>query len=136
MADDIPVWSPEDHLDRVFDSLCSAIQRGGALIGVFPAMEAVLYRGYLIHERERHGAPARTAVGGLEQGRQAVGMGTLREHRGEKFFHAFELRRRLRQAGFRRVRLGRVLHARGEAVAHGGFAGEPPTWDWLVRAET
>ena len=47
-----------------------------------------------------------------------------------------ELRRRLRQAGFRRLRFARVVHGWGDLPGVvDGFAGEPPTWDWLVRAE-
>src|SRR5262245_22939268 len=48
------VLSPDPKtLDRIFRELASTLRPGGILLGVFPAMEAVLYHGLLIHERER-----------------------------------------------------------------------------------
>jgi len=124
----------DDRLDRIFESLHAAIRPGGWLIGVFPAMESVLYRGFLVHECERAAAGASRV---LEQRRHTLAqVADPRERRGQKFFHGFELRRRLRHAGFRRLRFGRVVHGWTDLPdIPDGFAGEPPTWDWLVRGE-
>src|SRR5262245_5646067 len=55
------VLTPDpDALDRIFQELARTLRRGGVFLGVFPAMEATLYQGFLIHERERQAhAPAR-----------------------------------------------------------------------------
>jgi hypothetical protein len=129
------------RLDRIFAGLRDVLRPRGVLIGVFPAMETVLYQGFLIHERERrcYGASlarARTSRI-LERARYDFVHAIYSDGAGaQKFFYAFELRRRLRCAGFRQVRLGRVAYPWGDALGgYESFPGEPPMWDWLVRAE-
>jgi SAM-dependent methyltransferase len=138
------VLTPDStRLDRIFSQLRSTLRPGGLLVGVFPAMEAVLYQGFLIHERERRRhrpatARARTSRI-LERSKYDFVHGTFRvEGRArQKFFYAFELRHRLRRAGFHRIRIGRVRYPWGEAIGgYESFPGEPLMWDWLVRAET
>lgn len=129
------------QLDRIFAELRATLQPDGVLLGVFPAMEPVLYQGFLIHERERRRvdpARARAATSRLlERAKFDFVHGTYTEAgQVQKFFYAFELRHRLRQAGFRRLRVGRVCYPWGEAVGgYESFPGEPPMWDWFVRAE-
>ena len=137
------VLTPDpERLDRIFTGLARVLRPCGVLLGVFPAMEAVLYNGFLIHERERRRrepTAARTATSRiLERARYDFVHGTYTEgRRAQKFFYAFELRHRLRQAGFRRLRLGRIEYPWSEAVGgYERFPGEPPMWDWLVRADT
>jgi len=136
------VLTPDSaRLDRIFGELQRVLRPGGILLGVFPAMEPVLYQGFLIHERERRrhdAARARLRTSRiLERAKYDFVHGTYREGpRTQKFFYAFELRYRLRRAGFRRLRIGRVTYPWGEAVGgYENFPGEPPMWDWLVRAE-
>jgi SAM-dependent methyltransferase len=127
------------RLDRIFAELAAVLRPGGTLVAIFPPMEAILYQGFLIHERERRhnptGARVRTSRI-LERAKYDFVHGTYKEADGaQKFFYDFELRHRLRRAGFRRVRLGRVPYAWGDAVGgYESFPGEPPMWDWLVRA--
>ena len=135
------VLTPDgERLDRIFDALRTVLRPGGVLLGIFPAMEPVLYQGFLIHERERrrHGAARarRRTSRILERAKYDFVHGTYREgKRAQKFFYGFELTHRLRRAGFRRVRLGRVTYPWGDAVGgYESFPGEPPMWDWLVRA--
>jgi SAM-dependent methyltransferase len=136
------VLTPETRrLDRIFAELHAVLRRGGELLGVFPAMEAILYQGYLIHERERRAhAPTharRRTSRILERGKYDFVHGTYDQGSGtQKFFYAFELTHRLRRAGFRRARLGRVTYPWGDALGgYERFPGEAPMWDWLVRTE-
>ena len=136
------VLTPDaERLDRIFDGLRAVLCPGGVLLGIFPAMEPVLYQGFLIHERERRTheplrARRRTSRI-LERAKYDFVHGTYRAGvRTQKFFYGFELRHRLRRAGFRRVRLGRVTYPWGPAVGgYESFPGEPPMWDWLVRSD-
>lgn len=135
------VLTPDpDRLDRIFGELLRVVRPGGHLVGVFPAMEPVLYQGFLIHERERRRhdrARARARTDRiLERTKYDFVHATYREGaRTQKFFYGFELTGRLRRAGFRAVRLGRVTYPWGDAVGgYESFPGEPPMWDWLVRA--
>jgi len=136
------VLTPDSaRLDRIFDGLRRVLRPGGVFLGVFPAMEAVLYQGFMIHERERRRyTPARARMRTsriLERAKYDFVHGTYCEDtRAQKFFYAFELTYRLRRAGFRQVRLGRVTYPWTDVLGgYERFPGEPPMWDWLVRAE-
>jgi len=135
--------SPDpDKLGRMFASLQGVLKPGGTLLGIFPAMEPVVYQGLLIHERERrrsrqaHRARSR-ADRILERDKFDFVHGTYRDDDGgtQKFFYGFELEYRLRQVGFRRVRLGRVCYAWEDVGGYEQFPDEPPMWDWFVRAD-
>jgi SAM-dependent methyltransferase len=134
------VLTPDpDRLDRVFAELAATLRPSGVLLGIFPAMEAILYQGLLIHERERRRstperARAKTSAI-LERAKYDFVHGTYREaETAQKFFYAFELEYRLRRAGFRHIRLGRVLYPWETVGGYESFPAEPPMWDWLVRA--
>lgn len=125
--------------ERIFGELGATLKPGGVLLGVFPAMEPVLYQALLIHERERRGraprAACRRADAILEHDRYDFVHGTYTEDGAtQKFFYGFELVWRLRQAGFRRVRLGRVVYPWSDVGGYERFPGAPPMWDWFVRA--
>jgi SAM-dependent methyltransferase len=128
------------RLDCMFGELRRVLRPGGALVAVFAAMEPVLYQAYLIHQRERRqhdGVRARRRADRiLERTRYDFVHATYREGaHTQKFFYAFELVHRLRRAGFRRIRLGRVTYPWNDAIGgYERFPGEPPMWDWLVRA--
>src|SRR5581483_8472954 len=118
----------------------SVLRPGGVLLGIFPAMEAVLYQGLLIDERERRHLPldrARARTGALlDAERYDFVHGVYREgEQAQKLFYAFELGHRLRRAGFRRARLARLPYDWDNVGGFEPFPDEPPMWDWLVRAE-
>jgi SAM-dependent methyltransferase len=135
------VLTPDpERLDRILTGLHATLRPGGLLLGIFPAMEPVLYQGLLIHERERRRLPAgraRTRTDAiLERDKYDFVRATFSEADGtQKFFYGFELLYRLRRAGFRRVRLGRVPYAWDDVGGYERFPGEAPMWDWFVRAE-
>jgi SAM-dependent methyltransferase len=129
-----------ERLGAMFRSLRAVLKPGGTLLGVFPAMEAVLYQGLLIHERERRIRSARARARTrhiLEESQFDFVHATYLENgRTQKFFYGFELAYRLRHAGFRRVRIGQLEYPWGAALGgYESFPGEAPMWDWLVRAE-
>lgn len=134
------VLTPDpDRLDRIFGELAAVLRPGGTLIALFPAMETILYQGFLIHERERRQNPTHARVRTsriLERAKYDFVHGTYHEADGtQKFFYDFELRHRLHRAGFSRIRLGRVTYAWGDAIGgYQSFPGEQPMWDWLVQA--
>ena len=53
----------------------------------------------------------------------------------QHFWQPFEVRYRLRRAGFRRVRLARVLLAWKQFAWGDDFKKESPPWDWFFQAE-
>jgi SAM-dependent methyltransferase len=130
----------EGRLERIFHGLRESLTPRGQLMGIFPAMEPVLYQGYLIHQRERrvrHAGTARAVTSRiLERNKYDFVHGTYREDdAAQKFFYGFELPHRLRRAGFRRIKLSRVTYPWDDRLGgYEQFPGEPPMWDWLVRA--
>ncbi len=135
------VLTPDSsRLDRIFAGLQACLRPGGVLLGIFPAMEAILYQGFLIHERERAVClpkQARQRTGRLlERAKYDFVFGTYREGKqAQKFFYEFELRHRLRSAGLRRIRVGRITYPWTHVGGFERFPDEPPMWDWFVCAE-
>ncbi len=124
---------------RILGELRATLKPRGVFLGIFPAMEPVLYQAVLIHDRERRGRPpaaaCRRADAILERDRYDFVHGTYTEDGAtQKFFYGFELVWRLKQAGFRHVRLGRVAYRWSDVGGYERFPGAPPMWDWFVRA--
>ena len=123
----------------IFAELGGRAPPGRRLVALFPPMEAILYQGSSSTNASRRQKPAGARMRTsriLERAKYDFVHGTYKESDGtQKFFYDFELRHRLRRAGFRRIRLGRVEYAWGDAVGgYESFPGEPPMWDWLVQA--
>lgn len=119
----------------------AALRPGGRLLGIVPAMDSVHYHTMLLLDRAlERGMPP-------EQARQNAAY--LAEHEyydfafGEfryqgleqHFWQPFEVRYRLRRAGFHRVRTARVLLAWEQFGAPKELLGQTPPWDWFFEAE-
>jgi hypothetical protein len=53
----------------------------------------------------------------------------------QHFWQPFEVPYRLRRAGFRRVRLKKVLLSWEQCACGNDLASHPPPWDWFFQAE-
>lgn len=124
-------------IEQIFQSL----RPGGKLVAIFPAMEPVLYQAMLIYEEEviatgeKKRALFRTRRR-LERSKFNFELG-LYENDGlaQKFYYEFEIRFRLRRAGFRWIRIGKVLYPwDAERIGYDLFPGQPRMWDWFVTA--
>lgn len=131
---------PRD-VNRILDGIFGSLRPGGRLLGVFPAMEPVLYQAMLIFEEEiasvheEKRALSRTRRR-LERSKFNFELGRYDEGGlRQKFFYQFEIAWRLRRAGFRHVRLGKVLYPWDpERIGYEMFPDAPPMWDWFVSA--
>ncbi len=131
---------PRD-VNRILDGIFGSLRPGGRLLGVFPAMEPVLYQAMLIFEeeiasvREEKRALSRTRRR-LERSKFNFELGRYDEGGlQQKFFYQFEIAWRLRRAGFRHVRLGKVLYPwDSKRMGYEIFPDAPPMWDWSVSA--
>lgn len=132
---------PRD-VNAILAGIFNSLRPGGRLFGIFPAMEPVLYQAMLIFEEEvnsvgeRKRALSRTRRR-LERSKFNFELG-LYEENGlpQKFYYDFELTHRLRRAGFRENRLGKVLYPwNADVIGYEMFPGEPRMWDWFVRAK-
>jgi SAM-dependent methyltransferase len=131
---------PRD-VNTILEGIFESLQPGGRLLAVFPAMEPVLYQAMLIFEEEigsigEHKRALSRTRRRLERSRFNFELG-LYDERGlrQKFFYDFEIVYRLRRTGFRNIRVGKVLYPWDpERIGYEIFPGQPPMWDWFVRA--
>jgi SAM-dependent methyltransferase len=112
----------------------------GRLLGIVPAMDAVHYFTMLLVDRARRaGMPPdkarQNAAHHAEHELYDFAFGTFR-YKGleQHFWQPFEVRYRLRRAGFRRVRRAKV-HLSWQQFGCGRDLGDqPPPWDWFFEA--
>jgi SAM-dependent methyltransferase len=129
-------------IDRTLHAIRATLRRGGLLVGVVPAMDAIHYhtmllmdqaldRGMPPEEAERHAAFQ------AEHSYYDFGFGRF-AYQGlrQKFWQPFEVEYRLKKAGFGSVTLDRVLYPWDDSVYGGAeFADQPRSWDWSFVAK-
>jgi SAM-dependent methyltransferase len=130
------------ELEEALRQVRSVLRPGGRLIGIVPAMDGVHYYTMLLVDRAlATGMPAaaarRNAAEHAEHRLYDFAFGEFR-YRGleQHFWQPFEVRYRLRRAGFRRVRAAKVLLAWEQFRCHEDLHDQPPPWDWFFEAET
>jgi SAM-dependent methyltransferase len=128
-------------LDRSLRQVRRTLRPGGVFLGIVPAMDAVHYYTMLLLDRALAGgkplaAARKSAAHFNDHADYDFAFGQFR-FRGleQHFWQPFEVRYRLRRAGFRQVRLERV-HLAWEQFAHWKELRKyPPPWDWFFQAE-
>lgn len=129
-------------VQRSFEQIHASINPGGLFLGIFPAMESVLYNASLVYDRElkKWGDEEKA----MKETRRIVEgkkfnfiTATFEDKKDEKqkFYYEFELRNRLSQAGFKNIEFKKVLYPWGkESGGYEDFFGMPEMWDWYVTA--
>jgi SAM-dependent methyltransferase len=129
------------ELEAALRSIHTALRPGGRLLGVVPAMDAVHYYTMLLLDRARKaGMPAdkarQNAAHHADHALYDFAFGGFRYQGLEQhFWQPFEVRYRLRRAGFRRVRLAKVHLSWGQFAGAPDLKDQPPPWDWFFQAE-
>jgi SAM-dependent methyltransferase len=128
-------------LERSLKEVAQALRPSGHFLGILPAMDAVHYHTMLLVDRAlRTGMPMdkarQNAAKNGEHELYDFGFGQfhfqgLEQH----FWQPFEVGYRLRRAGFRRVRLSKVLLAWEQFGCGAELKEFPPPWDWFFQAE-
>jgi SAM-dependent methyltransferase len=131
-----------DTLEAVLRAAHAALKPGGHFLGIVPAMDAVHYFTMLLLDRARQiGMPEdkarQNAAHNAEHALYDFAFGHFR-YKGldQHFWQPFEVRYRLRRAGFRRVRLAKVALAWEQFGCAKDLGGLPPPWDWFFQAQT
>jgi SAM-dependent methyltransferase len=128
-------------LDAALCSIQGALRPGGHFLGIVPAMDAVHYFTMLLLDRARlTGLPAdkarRNAAHHAEHEYYDFAFGTFRYQGLEQhFWQPFEVRYRLRRAGFRRICTAKVHLAWEQFGCAHDLGDQPPPWDWYFHAE-
>jgi SAM-dependent methyltransferase len=128
-------------LEEALRQIHSCLQPGGHLLAILPAMDAVHYYTMLLLDRAlAAGLPTAAArKNAAQHGEHTLydfAFGQFRYQGLEQhFWQPFEVRHRLRRAGFRKLRLARVLLSWEQFACGGELKKQPPPWDWFVQAQ-
>jgi SAM-dependent methyltransferase len=128
-------------LDAALGAIFATLRPGGHFLGIVPAIDAVHYFTMLLLDRARQtGMPEqqarRNAAHHAEHEYYDFAFGTFR-YKGleQHFWQPFEVRYRLRRAGFRRIRMAKVHLAWQQFGSPRDLDDLPPPWDWFFHAE-
>jgi len=128
-------------LDAALHAIHASLRPGGHFLGIVPAIDAVHYFTMLLLDRARlTGMPAdkarQNAAHHAEHEYYDFAFGTFRYQGLEQhFWQPFEVRYRLRRAGFRRIRVAKVHLAWEQFGCRDDFSDQPPPWDWFFQAQ-
>jgi SAM-dependent methyltransferase len=128
-------------LDAALRAIHTTLREGGHFLGIVPAIDAVHYFTMLLLDRARlAGMPAdkarQNAAHHAEHEYYDFAFGTFRFKGLEQhFWQPFEIRYRLRRAGFHRVRMAKVHLAWQQFGCDRDLGDQPPPWDWFFQAE-
>ncbi|MHB1424615.1 MAG: class I SAM-dependent DNA methyltransferase [Gemmataceae bacterium] len=127
-------------LDTALRAIHAALREDGHFLGIVPAIDAVHYFTMLLLERARlTGMPEdkarRNAAHHAEHEYYDFAFGTFR-YKGleQHFWQPFEVRYRLRRAGFRRIRMAKVHLSWEQFGCARDLSDQPPPWDWFFHA--
>jgi len=130
-----------DDVDKSLKEILKSLKEGGLFIGIFPSMEAIIHQFQLVYTRERKKfGDEKKALAMtkriVERKKYNVIMG-IYEDDGEKqkFYYRFELRNRLKEAGFKNIRFKKVKYPWGESQDYEDFPEAPEMWDWYAICE-
>jgi SAM-dependent methyltransferase len=128
------------HQDRCLSQILGVLRPKGTLLGILPAMDSVHYYTMLLLDRAlADGKPESTARKNAahfnDHELYDFAFGQFRfEGIEQHFWQPFEVRYRLRKAGFQGIRLKRVLLDWAQFTWGDDFKRYTPPWDWYFEA--
>ena len=130
-------------IEKMLSEASNVLKEGGIFIGIFPSMDALLYRALLEHERaiEEGGNEEdalKKAGDAIDADKCNFIFGTIKyPDMTQKNYYRFELLYRLWKAGFKNIRLRKVFYPWEvyEEKELMEFKNKPKLWDWFVFAE-
>ncbi|MFH0837421.1 MAG: class I SAM-dependent methyltransferase [Candidatus Aenigmatarchaeota archaeon] len=130
-------------IEKILSEINNVLKEGGIFIGIFPSMDALLYRALLEHEKAiEEGDDEEKALKKTNEAIDIVNynfvLSTVKYHdMVQKNYYSFELKYRLWKAGFKNIRLRKVYYPwevyDDEDLME--FKDKPKLWDWFVFAE-
>jgi SAM-dependent methyltransferase len=130
------------RLEATLRGIRTTLRPGGFFLGIVPSLDGVHYLTMLLVDRARQtGMPEdqarRNAAHHAEHALYDFAFGAFR-YKGleQHFWQPFEVRYRLRRAGFRRIRLAKVPLAWPQFSCPADLHNQPPPWDWFFQASS
>ena len=138
-----------EDCQTIFAETAAVLKRGGIFLGIFPAIDSDIYRAMLTYERSllrnkklptRRRATIAHRATATKIGAKTYDflLGIFDNEGKQKHYYQFELEFRLRRAGFKQIRLSKVLYPWNlcEDPDRDYLREHPPLWDWFVVART
>ncbi len=129
------------EIDRSLRAIHQSLRPGGLFLGVVPSIDSIHYHTMLLMDRalDEGLSPAEAehrAALEAEHHEYEFAFGRFMfQGLRQKFWQPFEVRYRLKKAGFRDVELDQVLYPWSECLDVGDdFDDHPPSWDWSFTA--
>jgi len=126
---------------KTFSEVYKCLKSKGRFIGVFPSMDSVLHNSMLVFEKEyeKYGNEKRALRNARRKSETNKYVKTIGiyddDGERQKFYYEVELLRRFRDAGFKQIKIKKVIYPWGkESGDYDDFHGEPEMWDWYVNA--
>lgn len=128
-------------LHDTLTAIHGCLKPDGWFLGVVPAIDAIQYQTMLLVDRgigqgldQKESEKLATQQAELSMYDFAVGRFSYQGLR-QKFWHSFEVEFRLKKAGFRDVRLAKLLYPWDDNLPCGSeFTEHPRSWDWTFVA--
>lgn len=129
-------------VDAMLTEIQKTLKPEGTLAAIFPSMEAILYQATLVFDRELRTLgdeeKALLSAKRLLERRKFDFISGIYDDDGmrQKFYYEFELKYRLKKAGFKNLNVKKVLYPWGEDMgSFEGFFDQPRVWDWFIEAQ-
>jgi SAM-dependent methyltransferase len=127
------------ELEKALSAIHDILKPGGRFLGIVPSIDGVHYFTMLLHDRARgSGMPEQkarqNAAHHAEHPFYDFAFGDFR-YQGlhQHFWQPFEVRYRLRRAGFRKIHLAKVHLAWEQFGCAADLKDEAPPWDWFFH---
>ncbi|MCD4666969.1 class I SAM-dependent methyltransferase [archaeon] len=121
-------------LDKIFKETYNILKKKGVFIAIFPAMEVYLYQAMLLAQKKSRKEVARF----INDKEHDFLLGIIDfEKVKQKCYYQFEISYRLKKAGFKNIKISKVLYSWNEFEEAGQlkFLKEDLPWDWYVICE-
>jgi SAM-dependent methyltransferase len=128
------------QLEAVLVEAYNCLRPGGHFLGIVPAMDAVHYHTLLLLDLARRCglSPDEARLDAAQCGEHSLydfAFGGFRYLGTEQhFWQPFEVRMRLKRAGFRQVRLVQARLSWGQFARGSELRDFPPPWDWFFHS--
>lgn len=125
-------------VNKAFQEAYNCLKTNGVFVGVFPAVESEPYEALVTFEKELKETKDEKIA--MENTRKQVGenydflFGIIDYEGRQKHYYRFELRYRLTQAGFKEIKVSKVLYP-WKLYGDTRFRNKPEIWDWFIVAK-